>query len=96
MTLGVSDSRGGVATQTFSLGIVPQDVNQPPVITSMPPTAGTVSSPLGYFVTAFDPEGQDLTFALLDAPDGMIIDEESGLLTWIPGGRSTGSQCRHY
>ena len=40
-----------------------------------------------YQATAFDPDGDKLTFSLLEGPSGMIINSSTGLVTWTaPGG----------
>ena len=45
-----------------------------------------------YAVEARDPDGdEDLRFALLEAPDGMTIDEKSGEILWRPGPDQSGS-----
>ena len=38
-----------------------------------------------YQVEAADPEGDPISFSLADAPEGMTIDPESGLLSWAYG-----------
>jgi hypothetical protein len=56
--------------------------NQPPVITSTPPSiTGRVYT---YDVEADDPDNNPLTFSLLTAPAGMTIDTQIGLITWEP------------
>ncbi len=57
--------------------------NLPPRITSVPPTmigGGTYT----YQVTAQDPDGDALTYALVQAPPGMTIDRTTGLIRWEP------------
>ena len=55
-----------------------------PQITSTPPTLGLVGVPYVYDLSATDPENQPLTYGLLVAPDGMMIDQATGAVTWIP------------
>ncbi len=57
--------------------------NLPPRITSVPPTmlGGGVYT---YQVTAQDPDGDALTYALVQAPPGMTIDRTTGLIRWEP------------
>ena len=59
-------------------------VNQPPVITSGPSFAANVGDRYTYQVTAADPDGDPVSFALLAGPAGMTIDAASGLLEWTP------------
>lgn len=55
--------------------------NAPPVITSKPPE-GIVSLDYVYQVVASDPDDDTFTYRLEEAPDGMTIDENSGLIEW--------------
>ena len=55
--------------------------NAPPVITSTPP-GGIVSLDYAYQVVANDPDDNTFTYRLEEAPDGMTIDEDTGLVTW--------------
>src|SRR5262249_20600363 len=58
--------------------------NRPPVITSMPTLAATVGLAYTYRVTATDPEGQPVTFLLLESPANMSIDPNTGDVVWAP------------
>ena len=55
--------------------------NAPPVITSKPPE-GIVSLDYAYQVVANDPDDDTFTYRLEEAPDGMTIDENTGLISW--------------
>ena len=54
--------------------------NHPPTITSTPPLM--VNRTYEYDVKATDPDGDALAFSLTNAPDGMTIDAETGLIRW--------------
>ncbi|MCZ2343882.1 MAG: putative Ig domain-containing protein [Bacteroidales bacterium] len=87
VTISVSDGRGGVRTQSFTLPVVadtPETPNAAPVITSTPFGPARAGSPYRYVVTATDPDGDPISFSLTTAPDGMAIDAASGVLTWTP------------
>jgi len=63
--------------------------NAPPQITSQPPQ-GIRSLEYRYQVAANDPDDTVLTYRLVEAPDGMTIDTNSGLIKWdlssvVPG-----------
>jgi hypothetical protein len=62
-------------------------------ITSTPPTTASIDGEYTYQVTASgDPAP---TFSLVQAPDGMAIDESTGLITWTPDAAGTfGVQVR--
>jgi VCBS repeat-containing protein len=72
-----------------SLGVgVP--VNHPPVINSTPVTTATQGVLYNYTVTATDPDGDALTYALTTAPASMTIS--NGVISWTPGSTQTGNQ----
>ena len=57
--------------------------NRTPDITSAPPS-GLQSGVYVYQVRAVDPDGDQLSYALVSGPQGMTIDRSSGLLQWQP------------
>jgi hypothetical protein len=67
-------------------------INKPPVITSIPTITAKVGVEYSYNVFATDPNGDNLTYSLLAYPNGMTINPQTGLITWIP----TESQVREY
>jgi len=56
-------------------------INQPPEITSFPPSEAKEGT-FSYQVEAKDPDGDPLTYRLLQGPAGMNLDAVSGLLIW--------------
>jgi hypothetical protein len=72
------------ASTTQSFTIVVNCNNQFPSISSTPPTEAEVSWPYVYAVRATDPEGDTLHYSLLDRPDGMSIDYDTGVVRWTP------------
>ncbi len=68
-------------------------VNSPPQITSNPITEAFTGKEYIYHVLASDPENDSLSFELLQAPVGMTIDSQSGVIRWTPdSGISTSQQ----
>jgi len=59
-------------------------VNQDPVITSVPITNAIVNQQYSYDVEAYDPDEDPLTYYLIKAPRGMIININTGLILWKP------------
>ncbi len=57
--------------------------NRPPRIVSRPPALTSLGQAYLYNVQAVDPDGDSLTYVLLRAPAGMVIDPGSGQLSWI-------------
>lgn len=91
VALVVDDGQGGTTRQLFRI-LVTQTLNQPPVITSTPPTASSIDFTYQYDASATDPDGDALFFDVLNPPDGMFIDGATGLVTWVP---QVGQQGQH-
>jgi RHS repeat-associated protein len=85
VALQVDDGQGGLATQTYQVVVAAQAPNQPPTITSVPEQQTTVGQLYQYQVTASDPDGDPLHYALGASPAGMTIDPATGLVQWTPG-----------
>ncbi len=82
----VTDGRGGVAWQTFTLEVAEEggSGNGAPVILSAPATSAKVGRAYRYDVMTRDPDGDRLAFSLPQAPAGMTIDAETGRIDWQP------------
>ncbi|MEN8199170.1 MAG: carboxypeptidase regulatory-like domain-containing protein, partial [Thermodesulfobacteriota bacterium] len=62
-----------------------------PVITSPTPSSKAYwGSHYKYQTKAVDPDNDKLTFSLENGPTGMIINPDTGLLEWTPGGNQKG------
>ena len=77
------------AEQEFFIEVFPNEGpetgNRPPAITSNPTFVADVGSEYLYQLVATDPEGDAVTFSLIEAPSENIqLDESTGLLTWTP------------
>ena len=74
-------------SNTVTVSITVNAVNDSPVITSTAPTAATEDVLYSYQVTVADPDdannGTDLSFSLTNAPSGMTISS-TGLIEWTP------------
>lgn len=75
-----TDVYGKRAVQSYTLTVAP---NQAPTIVSTPPTSAVPDAPYSYDVQATDPEGDAITYALVQGPEGMTVDEY-GRLRWTP------------
>ncbi|RKH32839.1 hypothetical protein D7Y13_10340 [Corallococcus praedator] len=90
-----SDSDDDIAVFTVSapgmearaVTVTARDVAGVPVITSVPVTEATVGEPYAYSVTAAGRPTPVLT--LEQAPEGMTLNAESGLLSWTPPAETT-------
>ncbi len=58
--------------------------NHAPTIISTPVNNATVGQLYQYDVDATDPDGDEITYYLVRFPDGMSINQHTGLITWTP------------
>lgn len=82
VTIEVTDARGGVAVQSYT---ITARANQAPVVETIPNATAALQGTFRTAVRATDPEGDALTFSLVQAPTGMTIDNE-GRISWTPTG----------
>ena len=69
-------------------------VPRPPTITSMPPVVACVGEAYDYTVTAEDPDpGDTITFSLLEGPEGMSVDPDTGACAYQPEEGDTGQHA---
>ncbi|MCG8313491.1 MAG: putative Ig domain-containing protein [Pseudomonadales bacterium] len=88
VTIQVTDGNAqSEQTYTLTIAALPND---PPQINSSPLTTIQVETSYEYQVLATDPEGDDLTFALTQAPAGMSMSS-AGLVSWTPSAAQLGS-----
>jgi len=59
--------------------------NGPPSITSTPITRFVVDRAYFYQVEATDPDPDPLRYSIVEGPEGLRIDPETGLVAWLPG-----------
>ncbi|NCR25365.1 MAG: tandem-95 repeat protein [Microcystis aeruginosa LE13-04] len=78
----VADNQGATTTQTYQLVVGTQAINQAPNITSTPLFVANVGNPYQYQIQASDPDGQSLTYQLIESPQGMTINTNTGLVQW--------------
>jgi hypothetical protein len=84
----VSDSRGGTAQQQFIVTVTLN--NRPPIITSTPVTDAAIGEAYAYPVAATDPDGDAISFFLLQGPPGMHIEQATGVVRWTPAAGQEG------
>ena len=89
VTVEVTDPLGATAQQTFSIRV--RSSNLAPQIFSAANTQAFVDQPYTYAVRAHDVEGDSLSFALTEAPTGMAVNPETGLIAWTPTNVQVGS-----
>lgn len=81
--VSATDTYGGTVLQTFTIYVLGAGDNAP-VITSTPNTELRLEQgQYTYQVQASDPDGQAVTFQLSQSPQGMIINNISGDISWL-------------
>ena len=60
------------------------DSNNPPAISSNPPTTATIGLTYTYDVNATDSDGDTLTYSLTTYPTAMTINFSTGVMSWTP------------
>ncbi|MCP4001128.1 MAG: hypothetical protein GY727_09485, partial [Gammaproteobacteria bacterium] len=63
----------------------PAPVNQPPVISGTPATSVTMDQLYSFTPQASDPDGDTLTFSVINAPAWSTFDSTTGTLSWVSG-----------
>ena len=72
----------GRASNEFNLTV--RNINDPPVISSIPPLEVAGGVEWVYRILAEDGDRDRLRFVLDEGPDGMMVNSSTGVLTWIP------------
>ncbi|MGD8499396.1 MAG: Ig-like domain-containing protein [Phycisphaerales bacterium] len=89
-TYTLSDGRGG--TDTATVNVTVKAVNDVPSITSKPVETTRVWASYSYDVDAKDPDlGDSLVYSLAKKPEGMTIDQATGLIEWRPTSAQAGT-----
>jgi len=74
----------GQRTESNEFSITVRNVNDPPVITSIPPRSTALGANYSYQATALDGDNDPLSYSLEKAPPGMAVDGATGLVLWKP------------
>jgi hypothetical protein len=88
VVVAVSDGQTQV-DQSFELTV--ENLNQTPVIQSSPELQAQENIPYTYQVIAEDKDGDTIHYQLTTAPEGMMLDAETGLINWTPGFNQAGT-----
>lgn len=88
----VSDGRGGIDLQSYTLSITDELPNRPPTIKSAPIVNGSANGAYLYDVEATDPDLDTLTYELTQSPTNMVIESDTGVIHWLPTASQLGLQ----
>ena len=89
ITVRAVDGKGGIDTTdvVFTVEIptiIEGSGNRRPDIISTAVLVGEAGFEYRYDVNAIDPDGDPLTYELAVAPEGMVIDPDTGEIVWMP------------
>jgi hypothetical protein len=87
-TFRVKDPYGEYDIVEVSVTVTP--IDDKPSIEPISKTTARVGELYEYQVEASDPDGDDLTYSLIEKPTGMDIDGKNGLITWTPNKHQKG------
>jgi hypothetical protein len=88
--IGVSDGVASAQLAPFSI-VVGDAANRPPTLSGTPPTAVTAGTAYSFTPTASDPDGDPLTFSVVNGPAWASLDPATGRLFGTPGGQHVGT-----
>ncbi|WP_018275935.1 putative Ig domain-containing protein [Teredinibacter turnerae] len=86
----VDDANGGV-TQSDAFQIFVTDTNRAPTISGTPATTGSEGVAYSFVPTGFDPDGDRLTFSVLNLPSWASFDDTTGTVSGTPGFADSGT-----
>jgi hypothetical protein len=76
------DPLGLGASRTYTLTV--REANQAPVLNNTPDTTALVGETYAFDLNVTDPDGDPVTYTLVNGPDDMTLDAQ-GRLRWTPG-----------
>lgn len=85
----------GLATDSKSVDITVNQVNQAPIFAQPSSQMVRENQLLELTLSAIDPDGDDVTYHCIgNCPAGLIVDSDSGLLSWRPDYDSAGTYSK--
>jgi hypothetical protein len=82
VVIQVRDAAGATAQQSFSITVT--NVNDAPVITDQISQNATEDIPFSLQLAAIDPDGNQVFWFVVQAPESLKVNMSSGFLTWTP------------
>ncbi len=89
IVISVSDGQASASLPAFSLTVTAA-ANRPPVISGTPATTATVGTAYSFTPTASDPDGNPLTFSIVNRPTWASFNTSTGALTGTPAAGNVG------
>ena len=86
-----TDGRESVYASPIEVSLNATNINNPPQIISLPVTNAKVGVEYTYQIGGTDVDADTLVYALVEPPDGMQIDKQTGVVAWIPSTSQVGN-----
>ena len=90
VVISVSDGSASAALPAFAITVAAAP-NNPPTISGTPPTSVTAGQPYSFRPTASDPDGQALTYSIINRPTWATFSTTTGSLSGTPTSSNVGS-----
>ena len=84
ITVSVTDHRSPAVTKDITLSVIDGPTNHAPQFTSTSAPTPTVGYAYQAQIVATDGDGDPIAYYLSGAPEGMTINRDTGLISWIP------------
>lgn len=85
-----------LASVTAALDGCVVEENQAPVTSDLPDYRTYVGQPVAIPLPGSDPDGDTLAFAASGLPEGAVVDEQTGILSWTPESNDIGPYAIEY
>ncbi|WP_414529920.1 putative Ig domain-containing protein, partial [Nodularia chucula] len=82
ISLEVSDGRGGIVKQDYTLSVITPPPNRPPIFVTNPVVQAYINQQYSYDSTAVDPDNDTVSYSVVIGPDGLKIDPTTGQVQW--------------
>ena len=90
-TVETEDIAGNTGTTTQSITRLEAPVNQSPFFTTEPDLEAIIGQSYQTPLSATDPDGDELTYEILSAPEGMQLGADGASLEWSPESEAEGN-----
>lgn len=90
IVISVSDGAATASLPAFSIVVIPSP-NRAPTISGSPPSSAQVGTPYVFTPTASDPDGDSLSFSIVNRPAWLTFTPSTGRLEGTPGAGHVGT-----
>jgi hypothetical protein len=92
IVISVSDGAASASLPSFTLTVsAAAPTNRPPTISGSPATSATVAQAYSFTPSASDPDGQALTFSIVNRPSWATFSTSTGRLSGTPAAANAGT-----